>query len=115
MPRYTRNGAQVTWRFAGKDPTEYTKDGPGTKGGQSWTPEWLKFDNTYFKEVKAQQDPELLVLQTDDVLFRDESFAQYANKYAEDNDAFMADYAAAHKKLSELGVCWDEGAPVKID
>eukprot|EP00955_Chlamydomonas_euryale_P061501 358057-Chlamydomonas_euryale.AAC.2 len=28
--------------------TKYTKDGPGTKGGQSWTEEWLKFDNRYF-------------------------------------------------------------------
>jgi hypothetical protein len=25
------------------------ENGPGTKGGSSWTPEWLKFDNSYFK------------------------------------------------------------------
>jgi hypothetical protein len=24
----------------GKESTKYTKDGPGTKGGSSWTPEW---------------------------------------------------------------------------
>ena len=35
----------------------------------SWTPEWLKFDNSYFVEVKAKRDDELLVLETDDVLF----------------------------------------------
>lgn len=32
----------------GAESTKYTKDGPGTKGGSSWTPEWLKFDNSYF-------------------------------------------------------------------
>lgn len=25
------------------------KDGPGAPGGQSWTVQWLKFDNSYFK------------------------------------------------------------------
>jgi hypothetical protein len=25
------------------------KDGPGAPGGQSWTAQWLKFDNSYFK------------------------------------------------------------------
>lgn len=57
-----------------KESTKYTKDGPGTKGGQSWTPEWLKFDNSYFKEVKVQTDDDLLVLQTDDAVFADEGF-----------------------------------------
>ena len=32
----------------GAESTKYTKEGPGTKGGSSWTPEWLKFDNSYF-------------------------------------------------------------------
>eukprot|EP01025_Chloroclados_australasicus_P035256 TRINITY_DN3594_c0_g3_i2.p1 TRINITY_DN3594_c0_g3~~TRINITY_DN3594_c0_g3_i2.p1 ORF type:complete len:322 (+),score=50.27 TRINITY_DN3594_c0_g3_i2:109-1074(+) len=96
------------------DETKYTKDGPGTKGGQSWTEEWLQFDNSYFKEVKEKMNPDLLVMETDDVIFKDPGFAPYANKYHDDNDAFMADYAAAHKKLSELGVTWDEGGPVSI-
>lgn len=34
--------------FGKAEGTKYTKDGPGTKGGSSWTPEWLKFDNSYF-------------------------------------------------------------------
>ena len=62
----------------GKESTKYTKDGPGTKdgtkGGSSWTPDWLKFDNSYFINAKEQYDPDLLVLETDDVLFRDEGF-----------------------------------------
>lgn len=28
---------------------ELQKDGPGAPGGQSWTVQWLKFDNSYFK------------------------------------------------------------------
>lgn len=30
------------------------KDGPGAPGGQSWTAQWLKFDNSYFK-VRCQK------------------------------------------------------------
>jgi hypothetical protein len=33
----------------GKEKTKYTEKGPGTPGGSSWTVEWLKFDNSYFK------------------------------------------------------------------
>lgn len=32
----------------GKEKTKYTENGPGKPGGSSWTPEWLKFDNSYF-------------------------------------------------------------------
>ena len=38
---------------------------------------------------------------------------QYAEKYAEDQDAFFADYVESHLKLSELGVKWD-GEPVTL-
>lgn len=34
----------------------------------------LKFDNSYFKHIKEQYDSELLVLETDDVLFKDDGF-----------------------------------------
>ncbi len=33
----------------GKEKTKYTENGPGNPGGSSWTAEWLKFDNSYFK------------------------------------------------------------------
>ncbi|GMH46087.1 hypothetical protein BSKO_14051 [Bryopsis sp. KO-2023] len=98
----------------GKDATKYTVDGPGTKGGSSWTPEWLKFDNSYFVEVKEKKDAELLVLETDACLFEDEGFKPFAEKYAADQAAFFADYALAHLKLSELGSKWVEGGPVTL-
>eukprot|EP00245_Coleochaete_scutata_P002434 TRINITY_DN131_c0_g1_i2.p1 TRINITY_DN131_c0_g1~~TRINITY_DN131_c0_g1_i2.p1 ORF type:complete len:174 (+),score=62.31 TRINITY_DN131_c0_g1_i2:3-524(+) len=99
----------------GKEETKYTKDGPGTKGGQSWTVEWLKFDNSYFKDVKAKRDADLLVLPTDAALFEDPGFKVYAEKYAEDQDAFFSDYAESHKKLSELGSKFDPAEGIYID
>ncbi|KAL6885876.1 hypothetical protein ACP4OV_010137 [Aristida adscensionis] len=87
----------------GKPETKYTKNGPGAPGGQSWTAEWLKFDNSYFKEIKEKRDQDLLVLPTDAALFEDPTFKVYAEKYAEDQDVFFKDYAEAHAKLSNLG------------
>eukprot|EP00879_Flechtneria_rotunda_P027551 GHRR01029519.1.p1 GENE.GHRR01029519.1~~GHRR01029519.1.p1 ORF type:complete len:283 (+),score=64.56 GHRR01029519.1:131-979(+) len=58
----------------GKAETKYTKDGPGKPGGQSWTVDWLTFNNAYFKDVKARRDGDLLVLPTDAIIFEDDGF-----------------------------------------
>ncbi|XP_058089910.1 probable L-ascorbate peroxidase 6, chloroplastic/mitochondrial isoform X2 [Magnolia sinica] len=99
----------------GKPETKYTKDGPGAPGGQSWTVQWLKFDNSYFKDIKERRDEDLLVLPSDAVLFEDPSFKVYAEKYTEDQDAFFADYAEAHAKLSNLGAKFDPPEGLSID
>ncbi|KAH7671122.1 Class I peroxidase protein [Dioscorea alata] len=99
----------------GKPETKYTKDGPGAPGGQSWTVQWLKFDNSYFKEIKERKDEDLLVLPTDAVLFDDPSFKFYAEKYAEDQETFFKDYAEAHAKLSNLGAKFDPPEGIDID
>ncbi|GMJ09349.1 thylakoidal ascorbate peroxidase [Hibiscus trionum] len=99
----------------GKPETKYTKDGPGEPGGQSWTVQWLKFDNSYFKDIKAKTDEDLLVLPTDAVLFEDPSFKVYAEKYAEDQEAFFKDYAEAHAKLSNLGAKFDPPEGIVLD
>ncbi|XP_051139323.1 probable L-ascorbate peroxidase 6, chloroplastic/mitochondrial isoform X2 [Andrographis paniculata] len=99
----------------GKPETKYTKEGPGAPGGQSWTTQWLKFDNSYFKDIKERRDEELLVLPTDAVLFDDPSFKVYAEKYAEDEDAFFKDYAEAHAKLSNLGAKFDPPEGFSLD
>lgn len=101
--------------FGKGEGTKYTKDGPGTKGGSSWTPEWLKFDNSYFMEVKAKRDEELLILPTDAAIFEDEGFRPYAEKYAADQDAFFADYSESHVKLSELGAKFVDDNPVLLN
>lgn len=75
-----------------------------TPGGSPWVENWLVFDNAYFKTINdASTDAELLKLTSDKVLFKDAGFKQYAMKYAKSKDDFFADYAKAHKKLSELG------------
>ncbi|XP_052884486.1 probable L-ascorbate peroxidase 6, chloroplastic/mitochondrial isoform X2 [Gossypium arboreum] len=91
------------------------KDGPGAPGGQSWTVQWLKFDNSYFKDIKAKRDEDLLVLPTDAVLFEDPSFKVYAEKYAEDQETFFKDYAEAHAKLSNLGAKFNPPEGIVLD
>lgn len=68
-----------------------------------WTKEPLKFDNSYFVELMKGESEELLKLPTDKALLEDPKFCCYVELYAKDEDAFFADYAASHKKLSELG------------
>ncbi|KAI9113226.1 hypothetical protein K1719_015751 [Acacia pycnantha] len=87
----------------------------GAPGGQSWTVQWLKFDNSYFKDIKEKRDEDLLVLPTDAVLFEDPSFKVYAEKYAADEEAFFKDYAEAHAKLSNLGAKFDPPEGIVID
>ncbi|KDP24002.1 hypothetical protein JCGZ_25390 [Jatropha curcas] len=70
----------------------------------AWTKDPLKFDNSYFKELLKGDDSEgLLKLPTDKALVEDPKFRSYVELYAKDEDAFFADYAMSHKKLSELG------------
>ena len=80
-------------------------------GGSPWTPNWLVFDNSYFKVTeKAQQghpeDEELVSLSTDKILFVDPSFEPFAENFES--------YAKAHKKLSELGSKFDPAEGITI-
>lgn len=61
------------------------------------------FDNSYFTELLTGEKEGLLQLPTDKVLLTDAAFRPLVDKYAADEDAFFADYAEAHLKLSELG------------
>ena len=90
-------------------PTAHTaREGMGMKGGRSWTADWLAFNNSYFTErVAAATSGEgadaLTAFPTDQVLMTDAGFAPFFQRYALSQADFFADYAAAHKKLSELG------------
>ncbi|KAI4327757.1 hypothetical protein L6164_020182 [Bauhinia variegata] len=68
-----------------------------------WTRDVLKFDNSYFVELLKGESKDLLQLPTDKALVEDPRFRHYVELYAKDEDRFFADYAASHKKLSELG------------
>lgn len=111
---HTLGRASPTRSGLGKDKTKYTEAGPGRVGGQSWTADWLKFNNSYFTSVKSHVDSELLVLETDACIFTDEGFKPSAEKYAADEAAFFHDYALAHAKLSELGSKFEPAEGIKI-
>ncbi|KAL3750892.1 hypothetical protein ACJRO7_011816 [Eucalyptus globulus] len=68
-----------------------------------WTTNPLIFDNTYFTELLTGDKEDLLQLPSDKALLTDPVFRPLVEKYAADEDAFFADYAEAHLKLSELG------------
>ncbi|GBG62164.1 hypothetical protein CBR_g29363 [Chara braunii] len=68
-----------------------------------WTREPFKFDNGYFKELLGAEKEGLLRMPTDKALVMDAGLRKYVEAYAKDNSLFLRDYAAAHKKFSELG------------
>jgi L-ascorbate peroxidase len=71
-------------------------------GGCSWTTNWLHFDNSYFKRNDAENN-QLLWLPTDKALKECPEFRKHFLRYAEDQDAFFADYIIAHRKMSDNG------------
>ncbi|XP_048425271.1 L-ascorbate peroxidase 1, cytosolic-like [Pyrus x bretschneideri] len=68
-----------------------------------WTPNPLIFDDSYFKVLLGGDQEGLLMLPSDKAPLDDPVFRPLVEKYAADEDAFFADYAEAHMKLSELG------------
>jgi L-ascorbate peroxidase len=88
-------------------------------GGSPWVPNFLVFDNSYFKVTEAAQkgkpqDPELVSLSTDKVIFVDPGFKPFAEKFRDSQGAFFESYAKAHKKLSELGCKWEPAEGIKL-
>ena len=55
------------------------------------------------------RDPQLLWLPTDNALETDPEFKSFFFTYAQDQQEWYRDYAAAHKKMSELGAKWCNG------
>jgi L-ascorbate peroxidase len=88
------------------------KEGVGMAGGQSWTPKWLTFDNSYFTVTKNSNDPDLIRLETDRILETDPAFSTHYKRYAASQDAFFKDYAAVHARLSELGSIFDPSSGI---
>jgi hypothetical protein len=84
-----------------------------------WTTNALRFDNEYYRNLmtlewqpKQWDGPmqyedvattSLMMLPTDMALREDAAFAAHAQRYADDESAFFADFAAAFGKLLALG------------
>jgi len=85
-----------------------------------WVDNPTRFSNEYFEELfeneweqktieetgnvqwKDEGD-ELMMLRSDMMMLWDEGFKEWSQIYHDDSDRFMADFAAAFKKLTELG------------
>ena len=91
-------------------------DAPYTPGGQSWTEQFLIFDNSYFTTLDDDDaDEELLKLTSDKAVFKDEKFKPFAEKFRDSQEEFFKSYAAAHKKLSELGSKFEPSEGITLD
>ena len=118
---FAERSGTVPYGYGDAKGTKYTQStsvarrdgvpGVGMAGGESWTANWLTFDNSYFK---AADDPQLLRLATDVALATDATFRPHFLAYAQSQAAFFADYARAHKKLSELGAAFFPVGGVRI-
>jgi len=85
-----------------------------------WTEDKLKFDNTYFTEMLQKEyvmgkastgEPQYvheasgtIMLISDLALLADDKFRPWVEKYAEDQDAYFADFTDAWVRLQENGV-----------
>ena len=101
-------------------------------GGQSWTKRWLQFDNSYFSQRIVYENgkggnnldqgrsssnwcDDLLWLPTDDALLQSPEFKSHFLNFARNEEAFFIAYAAAHKKMSELGAKFEPPEGIYLD
>mmetsp|Transcript_13742 Transcript_13742/g.17931 ORF Transcript_13742/g.17931 Transcript_13742/m.17931 type:complete len:341 (+) Transcript_13742:62-1084(+) len=90
-------------------------DAKYTAGGSSWTPQWLVFDNSYFAVLPDETtDEELLKMSTDKIVFKDDGFRPFVEKFRDSQDAFFESYAKAHKQLSELGAKFEPAEGIEL-
>jgi catalase (peroxidase I) len=88
-------------------------EGPWTRSPTTVSNEFFKmlFDEKWVKknwngpeQFENESDRKLMMLPTDLVMKTDPKFREWSEKYYKDNDLFLKDFAAAYKKLTELGL-----------
>lgn len=93
--------------------------GPWTRAPTSFTNEYFRelLENTWVKkrwdgpeQFEDKPTKELMMLPADLALLKDPSFKQWVVAYAEDQDRFFDDFAAAFSKLLALGVPFNENS-----
>ncbi|KIY67923.1 class II peroxidase [Cylindrobasidium torrendii FP15055 ss-10] len=92
-----RSGFDGPWTFS---PTTVTNDYYKLLFEESWV--WRKWNGP--KQLQDKKTKSLMMLPTDYVLVQDKSFKKYAKAYADNQDLFFKDFAAAVARLFELGV-----------
>ena len=91
-----RSGFEGPWT---RTPTQFSNDFYKELLGNTWTIK--KWDGPEQFEDKTG---ELMMLPADMAFLFDPEFKQYVEMYANDQDMFFKDFAAAYSKLLELGV-----------
>jgi len=89
-------------------------EGPWTNAPTTFSNEYFRilFDEKWVKEKNSkgnlqfwdQKTHKLMMLPTDLAVVEDPKFREWSEKYKKDQDLFFKDFAAAFKKLTELGV-----------
>lgn len=102
-----RSGFDGPWTFS---PITLTNDFYKLLLSEKWNVR--KWDGP--RQFQDDGSKSLMMLPTDMVLIQDESFRPWVEKYAEDNDAFFADFSRVLVKLLELGVPFKSAEDARI-
>lgn len=115
VPGEMLSAAQLRAEFAAKGLTTQelvVLSGSHTLGSKGYG-DPLTFDNTYFKELlnkpwndKSNQMADMIGIPSDHVIADDSECLPFIRRYADDQAAFFADFAAAYVKLAGLGATW---------
>lgn len=92
-----RSGYKGPWTFS---PTVFTNDFFKVLLSEEWVVK--KWDGP--KQYVDKKTGELMMLEGDMALLKDKDFKKWVEIYAADEKKFFKDFAAAFKKLEELGV-----------
>ena len=65
--------------------------------------------------MASKHDEHLLKLPTDLALLQDQSFREHVKRFAEDENVFFREYAAAHVRMSEAGALFDPPKGIYVD
>lgn len=99
-----RSGYDGPWTFS---PTVFTNDFFTLLVNEKWS--WRKWNGP--AQYEDDKTKSLMMLPTDMAMVQDKEFKKWVVKYANDQELFFKDFAAAFSKLLELGVNFKAETP----
>jgi cytochrome c peroxidase len=99
-----RSGYEGPWTFS---PTVFTNDFYTLLLNEKWS--WKKWKGP--AQYEDEKTKSLMMLPADMAIVQDKEFKKWAVKYANDQELFFKDFAAAYSKLLELGVPYEANTP----